>query len=108
MTDTQQSLIGGFHAVMSALEKQRALECIWLASGRRDGRAEALRQAAGARGVAIASADMSALDLEVRLVHRGSGLPLAPSGTLVRPSAGPWPFQGNTVFSCLTSCRPRI
>ncbi|WP_348766718.1 23S rRNA (guanosine(2251)-2'-O)-methyltransferase RlmB [uncultured Salinisphaera sp.] len=73
MTDTQQqSLIGGFHAVMSALEKQRALECIWLASGRRDGRAEALRQAAGARGVAIASADMSALDAmlpEVR--HQG-------------------------------------
>ncbi|MES1932863.1 23S rRNA (guanosine-2'-O-)-methyltransferase [Salinisphaera shabanensis T35B1] len=73
MTDAQdQGLIGGFHAVMSALEKERSLKCIWLASGRRDGRADALRQAAGARGVAIASADMGKLDAMLPNVrHQG-------------------------------------
>ncbi|WP_353108652.1 23S rRNA (guanosine(2251)-2'-O)-methyltransferase RlmB [Salinisphaera dokdonensis] len=58
----EQGLIGGFHAVMAALEKGRPLLRIWLASGRRDGRAEALRVAADERGVAIESADLAALD----------------------------------------------
>lgn len=68
----EQGLIGGFHAVMAALEKDRAITRIWLAEGRRDGRADALRDAAADRGVEIVTAPMPNLDAmlpEVR--HQG-------------------------------------
>ena len=73
MTSAQeQGLIGGFHAVMSAIEKDRALTRIWLASGRRDGRAEALRAAAAERRIEIATTDMDALDAMLPTVrHQG-------------------------------------
>ena len=61
-SEHEQGLIGGFHAVMAALEQGRAVTRIRLASGRQDGRADALREAANARGVSIVSADMDALD----------------------------------------------
>ncbi|MES1951773.1 TrmH family RNA methyltransferase [Salinisphaera sp. S4-8] len=68
----EQGLIGGFHAVMSAIEKDRGLARIWLASGRRDGRADALRAAAADRGIEIVSADMAALDAMLADVrHQG-------------------------------------
>lgn len=63
MTGAQeQGLIGGFHAAMAALEEDHALTRIWLSGGRRDGRAQALRAAAEARGVPVETADMGRLD----------------------------------------------
>jgi len=58
----ERGLIGGFHAVMAALEEGRSVTRIRLAAGRQDGRAEALRNAADARDVPIVNAEMSALD----------------------------------------------
>jgi len=58
----EQGLIGGFHAVMAALEEGRAITRIQLAAGRQDGRAQALRDAARRYGVAVVNADMAALD----------------------------------------------
>ena len=61
MSDSD-ALIGGFHAVMAAMEKGRAISRVRLAAGRRDGRAEALRQVAGDSGIDILDADMAELD----------------------------------------------
>lgn len=62
MRADEQGLIGGFHAVMAALEEGRAVVRIWLAAGRQDGRAQALRDTAAAHGAQVASADMAELD----------------------------------------------
>lgn len=67
-----QALIGGFHAVMAALDQGVPITRVWLAEGRRDGRADALRSAAADHGVTIATVAMDKLDAmlpEVR--HQG-------------------------------------
>jgi 23S rRNA (guanosine2251-2'-O)-methyltransferase len=58
----EPGLIGGFHAVMAALDKRRPITRIWLAGGRRDGRAEALRNAAADHDVKIVTAALERLD----------------------------------------------
>ncbi|MES1926779.1 23S rRNA (guanosine(2251)-2'-O)-methyltransferase RlmB [Salinisphaera sp. T31B1] len=63
MTASQdKTFIGGFHAVMAALERSPRPLSIWLANGRRDGRAETLRELAAEHAVPVSSTDMSALD----------------------------------------------
>lgn len=64
--------IGGFHAVASALESERPVRRLWLAEGRRTGRAQQLSALAEARGIAVEAVPMSRLDAwlpEVR--HQG-------------------------------------
>ncbi|KEZ75979.1 23S rRNA (guanosine(2251)-2'-O)-methyltransferase RlmB [Salinisphaera hydrothermalis] len=64
--------IGGFHAVVSALEAGRPIRRLWLAEGRRGGRADELAARAEAAGVPVEMAPMSRLDAwlpEVR--HQG-------------------------------------
>lgn len=61
-TSDSNGLIGGFHAVMAALDNARPISRIRLAAGRRDGRADALRRAAAAQGVDILDTDMVELD----------------------------------------------
>lgn len=55
-------MIGGFHAVIAALEERRAISRIWLAENRNDGRALALREAASKYGVTVGEAPMTQLD----------------------------------------------
>ncbi|MDA3919949.1 MAG: 23S rRNA (guanosine(2251)-2'-O)-methyltransferase RlmB [Salinisphaera sp.] len=91
--------IGGFHAVIAALESRHAITRIYLASGRQDGRAEALVAAASARDVPIEQVSMAQLDgwlpdlrhqgcvaeIESARVYRESELP-----TLLASVAQPW------------------
>ncbi|GAB3682182.1 23S rRNA (guanosine(2251)-2'-O)-methyltransferase RlmB [Salinisphaera aquimarina] len=60
--EDEQGLIGGFHAVTAAIEEGRPIVRIWLAAGRQDGRAEALRECARARGIDLVTAQMTDLD----------------------------------------------
>lgn len=69
MTMDNNGLIGGFHAVTAALEEGRAIARICLATGRRDGRAEALRGAAKARGIDVENRDIGRLDAMLPGVH---------------------------------------
>lgn len=59
---SENERIGGFHAVVSALEAGRPIRRLWLAEGRRGGRAEELAARAEASGVPIESVPMSRLD----------------------------------------------
>lgn len=54
--------IGGFHAVMSAIETGRRVRHLWLARGRQDGRADALAEAAHAQGIAVSDVELTQLD----------------------------------------------
>lgn len=60
--DTDNEWIGGFHAVVSALESGRPIRRLWLAEGRRNGRVEELVARAEAGGIAMDTAPMSRLD----------------------------------------------
>lgn len=91
--------IGGFHAVMSAIETGQRIQRLWLASGRQDGRADALVEAARRHDIAVEQADMSRLDgwlpevrhqgciaeIEPARVYRESELP-----ELLASVANPW------------------
>lgn len=68
----KDTLIGGFHAVTAALERGTDLKRVWLAAGRHDKRADALRAAAKRQGVEVADADMARLDAMLPdLRHQG-------------------------------------
>lgn len=71
--------IGGFHSVAAALESGRPIRKLWLAEGRRTGRAEQLSALATARGIAIDTVPMARLDAwlpDVR--HQGCAIEIAP------------------------------
>ncbi len=59
---TDNEWIGGFHAVASALECGRPIRRLWLAEGRRNGRAEELTARAEAADVPVDTAPMGRLD----------------------------------------------
>lgn len=60
--DATNKCIGGFHAVVAALESGRSVQRLWLASGRRHGRPERLVALAESAGVPVSSAPMARLD----------------------------------------------
>lgn len=91
--------IGGFHAVMSALETGQRIQRLWLASGRQDGRADALSNAARAQGIPVEQADMACLDDWLPTVrHQGCIAELEPAREyreselpeLLASAARPW------------------
>lgn len=64
--------VGGFHAVAAALESGRPIRKLWLAEGRRTGRAEQLSALAEARDIAVDTTSMSRLDAWLPAVrHQG-------------------------------------
>lgn len=62
MSTSHDTFIGGFHAVMGALDTSRALRRIWLAAGRDDQRTRAVIAAAAEHGISVERADMTRLD----------------------------------------------
>lgn len=77
---TDNEWVGGFHAVASALESGRPIRRLWLAEGRRNGRAEELAARAEAADVPVDAAPMSRLDSwlpDVR--HQGCVAELEPA-----------------------------
>lgn len=80
MTDTSDDKrIGGFHAVMAAIEDGRRIERLYLAIGRQDGRADALIEAARARAIEVQHVEPARLDAwlpDIR--HQGCMADLAP------------------------------
>ncbi|MGN8159232.1 23S rRNA (guanosine(2251)-2'-O)-methyltransferase RlmB [Salinisphaera sp. RV14] len=96
---TDNEWIGGFHAVVSALESGRPIRRLWLAEGRRSGRAEELAARAVALDVPVDTAPMSRLDgwlPDVR--HQGCVAEVAPPREyreselpgLLRGAGNPW------------------
>ncbi len=90
--------IGGFHAVMAAVRQARATR-IWLAEGRRDGRAEALRAVAAERGIPVETRSSASLDaLLADVGHQGCIAEIAPPREyhesdlpgLLAATASPW------------------
>lgn len=71
--------IGGFHAVISALESGRPIRKLWLAEGRRTGRAEQLVALAEGRAIGVETAPMSRLDAWLPAIrHQGCAAELEP------------------------------
>lgn len=72
--------IGGFHAVMTALEAGQRIRRLWLANGRQDGRARALIDAAQARDIPVSQAELARLDAWLPGVrHQGCGAEIEPA-----------------------------
>jgi 23S rRNA (guanosine2251-2'-O)-methyltransferase len=59
---TETDLIFGFHAVLGAIESERAVEVVWLQKGRHDRRLQRLVDAARDRGVAVRFVPKKRLD----------------------------------------------
>jgi 23S rRNA (guanosine2251-2'-O)-methyltransferase len=83
----------GFHAVLGALERERArVEVVWLAEGLSGARARQILEAVRAAGVRYASVPRRKLDLVAGgVAHNGTAARLAPApladpGTLLAPT----------------------
>ncbi len=73
MSATGAQWVGGWHAVLAVLKNRPGeVDTVWLAEGRADRRAQALRAAAQAAGVRLRYAPRAALDrLGAGVVHQG-------------------------------------
>ena len=78
---SQPEWVVGFHAVLAALERERArVEVVWVAEGLSGARARQLLEAVRAAGVRYASVPRRKLDLVAGSVaHNGTAARLAPA-----------------------------
>lgn len=71
--------IGGFHTVMTAIEAGRRIRRLWLASGRQDGRARALVDAAQTHDIPVLQTELARLDTWLPSVrHQGCAAEIEP------------------------------
>lgn len=74
--------VGGFHAVQSALESERSIKRLWLASQRRGGRIQQLLEQAQKQNVPVETTSMEQLDAWLPAVrHQGCMLEFKPPRT---------------------------